>query len=428
MPTNIPYGSPQAVTLQSVGLFTASMQRNTTLNRLTGSFPTQADAENGLKKQSSANYPVVKSMDLTKVAGEEITFDLVNPMSGIPMMGGEYAEGRGNAMSFSQDKLRINQTRYPISAGDTMTQQRTPHQLRGLARAQAQSYMDRLTDQLTMVHLAGSRGFHNNIEWAVPLASHAKFASVCVNPVKAPTRNRHFMSTGTGIETIKASGNEITLANTDLMTYDVVDAIRTTIDSMPLPPAPVIFDGDKMGSDAPLRVLLLSSEQYNSFVKSGSGATGFRALQASAMARAQLAGNNPLFMGEAGLWNGILIVKMPKPIRFYSGDSLRWCASTTSETETTTDLVPAAFSTSYAVDRALLLGGQALATAFGKARNTGVPFFWSEKELDHGDKLEILIGMINGMSKVRFNVDYGDTSQYTDNGVIAIDTVVPLAS
>jgi len=145
------------------------------------------------------------------------------------------------------------------------------------------------------------------------------------------------------------------------------------------------------------------------------------------MARAQQAGMNPLFCGEAGLWNGILIVKMPKPIRFYAGDSLRYCASYTTETETSTDLVPAAFSTTYAVDRAILLGGQALAEAWGKHPKTGMPYFLSEKELDHGDKLEILLGAINGRSKIRFLIDHGDSSQYTDYGVMAIDTAVRLA-
>jgi hypothetical protein len=135
------------------------------------------------------------------------------------------------------------------------------------------------------------------------------------------------------------------------------------------------------------------------------------------MARAAQAGNNPLFMGEAGLWNGILIVKMPKPIRFYAGNSLQLRASYTSETETTADLVPAAFGTTYAVDRAILLGGQALAEAWGKKRRTGTPFFWSEKELDHGDKLELLIGAVGGRSKIRFNIDHGTSASNTPTWV-----------
>lgn len=422
--TTLPYGSPQAIKLQSAGLFAANMQRNTTMNRLTGKFPTQAEAEATIRKQSSSEMPIVRCMDLQKMSGDEITFDLINPMGGKPIMGSRNAEGLGRAMNFSQDRLRINQSRYPISAGDTMTQQRTKHELRKLARALGENYMNRLGDQSILTHLAGARGFHDNIEWAVPKASDPDFAEIMINPVKAPTKNRHFMSTGSGIESIKAAANEITIATTDVMNADLVDALRTQLDSMAIPPPPVVFEGDKMASDSPLRVLLVSSEQYTAFLQSNSGQ--FRTLQANAMARSQQAGNNPLFMGEAGLWNGILIVKMPKPIRFYAGDSLRWCSSFTSEAETATDLVPAAFGTGFAVDRALLLGGQALAEAWGKHAKSGNPFFFSEKELDHDDKLEILLGAINGRSKIRFEIDHGDAKQFTDYGVMAIDTAVKL--
>jgi N4-gp56 family major capsid protein len=423
MPTVIPYGSDLAVTLQSKALFAKCTQRNTTLNRLTGPLPTQADAENKLRVQSSTDYPIVVCKDLQRTAGDEVTFDFINHMGGIPIMGDEIAEGKGKVMSFAQDSLRINQTRYVIAPGGSMTQQRTPWQLRSLSRNLGESYMNRLVDQLTLVHMAGARGFHDNVEWSVPLASHAKFADVVVNPIRAPTKNRHYMSTGSGIEPITAAGNEITIATTDVMNMDVVDGISTVLDSMPLPPAPVIFEGDEMASDMPMRVLLVSPEQYTSFVQ----VPFFRTLQSQAMARASKGKEAALFRGDAGLWNGILIVKMPRPIRFFAGDSLRWCASYTTTTETATDLVPAAFGTSYAVDRAILLGGQALACAYGKARKTGNPFFWSEKELDHDNLLEVLIGMINGMSKIRFLVDYGNESRYTDNGVVAVDTAVKIA-
>ncbi|MCK4786543.1 MAG: N4-gp56 family major capsid protein [Desulfobacteraceae bacterium] len=409
--------------MQSAGLFAMNMQRPTVLNRLTGKLPQQSDAEGKLRFQSPNDMPVVRCMDLTKMAGDEVTFDLINPMSGKPIMGERVAEGKGKEMSFSQDSLRINQSRFPISAGGKMTQQRTPHELRGLARAQGHNYMTRLEDQLCLTHMAGARGFADDIEWAVPLAADSDFTEIVVNTVKAPTKNRHFMSTGTGIEGIKAGGNEITIATTDVMNIDLVDALRTKLDGMPLPPPPVKFEGDQMSNDAPMRVLMVSSEQYTSLVQS----TNFRTFQANAMARASMAKNNPLFMGEAGLWNGILIIKMPKAIRFFAGDAINWCAANTTETETTTDLVPAAFGTGYAVDRAILLGGQALAEAYGKHSKSGNPFFWSEKELDHGDKLEVLIGMIGGKSKTRFLVDHGPQEEYTDYGVMCIDTAVKIA-
>ena len=423
MATNIPYGSPLANKLQSAGLFAANMQRNTTINRLTGKFPQQAESENTIRQQTSTSMPIVRCMDLQKMAGDEVEFDFVNHLGGKPIMGSRNAEGYGKAMSFAQDRLRINQARYPISAGDTMTQQRTPHQLRSLARTLGEAYMNRLQDQLSLVHMAGARGFHNNVEWAVPLASDPDFASILVNPVRAPSRNRHFMSTGTGLETVKAAANEITMTTADVFNADLVDSLRAQLDSMALAPSPIEFDGDKLAADSPLRVLLVSADQFASFAQS----TNYRTYLSNAIARGQQAGNHPLFMGgDTALWNGILMVKMPKPIRFYAGNPINWCASTTSETETKTDLAPAALGTGYAIDRAILLGGQALAEAWGKHRKTGNPFFWSEKELDHDDKLELLVGAINGRSKVRFEVDHGNEKQITDNGIIAIDTVVKL--
>ena len=423
MPTNIAYGSAQANQIQSVGLFTSCTNRLSTINRLVGSFPKQTDAESKLQNQTSADMPIVRCMDLTRKAGDEVTFDLVNQIGGKPIMGGRTAEGKGVSLSLDTDSLRINQTRKPISVGDTMTQQRTPHQLRKLGRAAGTGYMQRLDDQLALIHMAGARGFHNNAEWVVPLASDADFAEICINTVKAPSFNRHYFAAGTAIEAVNASVSEVGIATSDTLDLDVVDALRALLDEMPLPPQPCKFAGDEMANDDPIRVLLVSALQYKSFVGSGN----FRTLQASAMQRAAMAKNNPLFRGEAGLWNGILIVKMPKPIRFYAGDILAHCTSLTSDTEVITDLVPAGFSTTHAVDRAILLGGQALGEALGKHNRSGVPYFWSEKELDHGDKVEVLVGKIGGYSKIRFDIDYaGDGLQPTDHGIIILDTAVAL--
>ena len=257
----------------------------------------------------------------------------------------------------------------------------------------------------------------------MPLASDADFAKVMVNPVKAPTRNRHYISTGSGIEPFKINAGELDIQTTDVFNKDVVDSIRTVMETIALPPPAVIFEGDKAATDSPLRVLLVSPAQYSGFATDPS----FRSFQASAMARAQQADMHPLFLGDAGLWNGILIVKMPKPIRFYAGDTVKYCASYTSEAESSV-VVPAAFGTTFAVDRAILLGGQALAEAFARHGGSGVPFFWSEKTLDHDDKLEMLVGAIRGVSKIRFEIDHGDSKQFTDYGASVIDTAVPLAA
>ena len=433
--TIIPFGSIPSMLRQSVGLFTLVTQRKTILNRLYGPMPQQKDAEDKLRINTSTDYPLMRNMDLTKFAGDRITFDYVNPSYGKPIMGDAYAQGLGDVITFAQDGLRIDVSRLPMSAGSMMSQQRTIHQLKSLAVASAYGKLNRLEDQRTNVHLAGARGFHNNGEWIVPIASDPSFASIMVNPVKAPSKNRHFMVNGGNITPIAASANAITIQTTDQMSMDVLDSIRTWIDGVPFAPGQVKFNGDELAEDSPLRVLLVSSEQYTAFLKSGI----FRTLQAQSTARAAAAKQNPIMLGDAGLWNGILIVKMPKPIRFYAGNPINHCASTSSQTETTTDLVPANFGTGFAVDRALLLGSQALGQALGQAKLIdtrtgeesidGQSVFYSEVVTDFGARPEIVVGIVNGMSKIQFLMDFGTGGgqQFTDMGVVAIDTAVQLA-
>ena len=63
----------------------------------------------------------------------------------------------------------------------------------------------------------------------------------------------------------------------------------------------------------------------------------------------------------------------------------------------------------------------------GEESVDGVPMFYSEEIMDHGARPEILVGLVNGMSKIQFLQDFGTSSQYTDFGAVAIDTAVALA-
>ena len=416
------YGDKSNMVQQAVGLFATHMQRNSTLNRLTGKMPTgTAGAEVTLRKQTTQHMPIVRCQDLSKGKGDEVTFHLLNPIGAKPIMGSKYAEGRGTGMSITEDKLRVNQARFPLDLGDVMTTIRSPVDFRKIGRPAAQNLMDRYVDQSLLAHLAGARGYHNNIEWVVPTDADADFAEIMVNPIKAPSKNRHYLADGDAVAPFKVNGGEVDIATTDLYTMDTVDAMRTVLDQIALPPPVVKFEGDKAAEDSPLRVWMMSPAQYNRFAAD----PAFRQLQASAMARAGQAGQHPLFLGEAGLWNGFLLIKMPRPIRFYAGDTVKYCAAFDSETESSVT-VPASFGTTHAIDRSIILGGQAVAEAMAASEHSGIPFFWSEKELDHGDKVELLIGAIRGVSKVRFEVDTGDGKEITDYGLTVVDTAVPI--
>ncbi len=408
----------------AAGLFAQSMQRNSTMGRLSGPMP-QGEARAGevLRKQTSTDLPIVKTVDLSRGKGDEVEFQFLQPVGAYPVMGSKTAEGTGTGLSYDTSRVRVNQARFPVDLGDTMTSLRSPIEFRRMGRPVAQSLMDAYLDQSLLVHMAGARGFHDNIEWRVPLAAHADFADTMINTVKAPTKNRHFMADGTnGILPFGQTAGVCALASTDVLSMDVVDGIRTVMESIALPPPAIKIPGDVAAEDSPLRCLLVSPAQYHAFAQD----SAFRQFQANAMQRAKTAKDHPLFSGEVGLWNGVLIMKMPKPIRFYAGDTISYCASNTTETESTCT-VDAAFSTTHAVDRAILLGGQAIAQAFAASGHGGMPFFWKETDFDHEDKMELLIGAIQGSNKVRWLVDQGNgTKHYTDHGVVAIDTAVQI--
>lgn len=420
--THAAYGDATNMVQQAAGLFATHMARNSTFNRLTGKMPKGEDGVAAtLRKQTSSHMPIVTAQDLSKGEGDEVEFHLLNPVNAKPIMGSAYAEGKGTGMKLSADKLRVNQARFPISLGDSMTDIRSPVDFRRLGRPVAQNLMDRYVDQSLLVHMAGARGFHENIEWVVPTTADPEFAAIMVNPVKAPTKNRHFLADATdGVKAFGLSGADVDLGSTDVFSIGTVDAMRTVMDQMVLPPPIVKLEGDEMAEDSPLRIWLMSPAQYNLFAANST----FRNFQASAFARASRAKQHPLFLGEAGLWNGFLLMKMPRPIRFYESQVIKYCASLTTEVESDA-LVPAAFSTSFAVDRSIILGGQAVAQALASSKKSGIPFFWSEKELDHGDKVELLIGTVRGVSKIRFAVDNGNSQDITDNGIVIVDSVVP---
>lgn len=421
--TNIAAGSPNAQFVQAAGLFGQSMQRNSTLNRMVGKFPQGEDGvANTLKKQTSTDMPIVRAMDLSRGKGDEVEFHFVQPVGAYPIMGSRMAEGKGVGMSLDKARVRVDQARFPVDVGDAMTDLRSPVEFRRLGRPIAQSLMDAYQDQAMLVHLAGARGFHDNVEWRVPLAAHPEFGEMLVNPVLAPTKNRHFIADSDGLKPFTVNAGDVDLQTTDVLSMGVVDAVRVLVESIALPPPAIKLPGDVAAEDSPLRMLLVSPAQYHAFAQD----KDFRQFQVAAMNRASKAQQHPLFLGDVGLWNGILIAKMPRPIRFYAGDEIKYCADATSDTESVCK-VPTAFGEKFAVDRALLLGGQALAQAFGASRHGGMPFFWKEKTFDHDDKMELLIGAIQGFSKIRWNVDQGNGVRHvTDHGVIAIDTAAPI--
>lgn len=420
--TNVPTSSALARKLYSVALFAQTQKTPGFSRALTGNAPSTADALNKLKAQTSRDMPVVRITDLSKTAGDKVSVDIFGTIGGKPIIGDADAEGQGEALTNASMDIRIDLLTKVVDAGGKMAQQRTVHQLRGIAMANLTSYFARLDDQTTLAHLAGARGFEESEDWIVPLASDADFDAIMVNPVQAPSFGSHFLADGTSLvaPTVAAVG---AIEPTDLLKLEHIDALRTLMDEAAYPLQPVRIADDPAAGDEPMWVMYVSPRQWSSLL-ANTTPTGIRAFQQNAWNRASYGSKHPLFKGEVGMWNGILVKKLNRAIRFNAGDQVKHVleANKAAATETATAIPGAVTAGKFAVDRALLLGAQALGNCYGKNKGSDYHFDWLENKYNFERALEVGGDVMGGKAKLRFNL--GGVAK--DHGVIALDTVVSL--
>lgn len=407
--TVIQPGSPQANKIFNAALFTEAVRRNSMTNMLTGGAPkVTSKNKTDARKQTESGAPIVRITDLAKSAGEEVTMDLFHQLGGLPTMGDRKLEGRVEALTSATFDLKINQGRKAVSSGGKMTQQRTSHDLVRVAKTMVGGWWSRLDDQMTLIHMAGARGDDAKADWAIPLATHPEFADIVVNPITPPTYDRHVIGGDAADFGSIDSADKFTLAE--------VDKLRLILDEMAFPLQPVSFEKDPMADDSPFHVLMVSPRQWNDFWTSTNGAM-WRELTANAQTRRRDF-NHPIFTGECAMWNGILIKKMTRPITFNTGSTVDLCTNSANAAVTQD-------TAGTKIERAVLLGAQAVATAFGrqgeKSKGGGMYFGMVTKEVDFDNAKEHAVAWMNGKKKIRFA---GTDGRINDHGVMALDTAV----
>lgn len=407
----------------SVALFATCVRTPNEMKNLTGEAPQQAQAEAKMKGQTNPGMPIVRVTDLSSTAGDKVSIDLFNIIGGKPIMGDRNASGRGERLTFNSMDITIDQYTKVVDTGGKMTKKRTVHNLRSLAMATLAGYMPRLESQICMVHMAGARGSQNGVDWVVPLSSDTDFAEIMVNTVKAPTYNRHYVINSTGLT--QGGAQLASIVSTDIWTYAHLDALRVWLDDLEFPMQPVKIADDPAAGDDPMYVLMVSPRQYAQFLAQSSG---LRTFQQNAWNRASYGSKHPLFKGEVGMWNGILVKKMSRSIRFAISEAVPHITSANEATATETNVtVNGSLTAGFAVERSLLLGAQALANVYGKNQGSDFHFEYMEDTYDFGRKLEIAAAGMGGKAKVRFNIpNSAGTAIPTDHGVCVIDSAVRL--
>lgn len=427
METTIAVGSPLARKIFGVGLFTQWQHTPGFGRNLRGPMPKQSDAESNLRYQSSPDMPVVMATELAKTAGDNVSVDCVDVIGGVPLMGDQNAEGTGEPLTFSSMDVRIDLATKVVNAGGKMTQQRTVHELRNLARAQLVGWWARHDSQSTLVHLAGARGTQTGRDWVIPLVGDAQFSNIMVNAVKAPTYNRHWVANGL---TVTQGGAQLgSIANTDILRLEHLDALATILDDMPFALQPVKLADDPARNDSPMYCMYVTARQWNSILTTTSGGIVWRNFLQNAWERKSYGSKHPLFTGETGMWRNILVKKMDRfAVRYLASEATNIVTAANRYTATeTSQAVNAGLGAGYAVDRAILLGAQGLAFALGKNTMSQYHFAWLERMYNFDRNMEVGGDMMGGKAKVRFGYPDGDGNvEPTDHGVIVLDTAVAL--
>lgn len=420
--TSVASGSNLALKQMSVALTAQLIRAPGPLNALTGPAPKQADAEAAIKLQTDPGMPFVRITDLsTDPKGDKVTVDAFNVTGGKPIMGDRNAEGMGKQLSSSSFEMKIDLATHNVDAGGKMSRQRTRHDLRRIAKANIQAYFPRFVWQRCLVHMAGGRGQQSGASWDVPLATDPDFAEIMVNTVKAPTYNRHLVLDGGNL--VQGGQQLASIDTSDKWSLAALDNLALYLDAIETKLPPPRFIGDMQAYDAPLKgVLWLPPGSYNDLITDMTSGSNLRTFQAAVEQRQKYAKDSSVFLGEAGIWRGILVRKMEHTIFWNAAASVPYISAANRLTETETNATVAAIGSTYQVERAVLLGAQALARAEGSS-NSGVQASIIENTYNAGRNYEYLGEFMGGEMKFRFQFPNANgDAEYTDNGVFVIDS------
>jgi hypothetical protein len=429
MTTVVKDTSPFALKVESVALTALAVKEPTDMTPLIGAAPKQSGAEAVLKQQSSPGLPGIMVTDLSaKKAGTQVTIEAFDTLGGLPIMGDEMREGKGENVDISSMEAKIDLASKVInSVPGTMIDQRTRIGLRSSAMAQLMGYMPRLLWNRCLVHLAGARGMQRGKGWHVPLQSDAQFAKMLINPVKAPTYNRHLVIDGNNL--IQGGQQLGSIDSSDSWKLSHIDALAEWLDSQEFKVQPIRLPGDPAATYSPIRgVLYLDPIAYNTLLTDTTAGYNIRSWQAQAMDRANLMGlkKHPLFMGDVVMWNRIVVRPMEYSINFNASDTTKIVTSANRFTATETDqTINGGLGANHRVSRAIFMGAQSFAVLQGHNQSSGMTASFHERVYDYKAKYEAMGEWMGSETKLRFAFrDPDGNLEPTDHGVVVIDSAV----
>lgn len=310
--------------------------------------------------------------ELQKGPGDVITFPLMKKLTGAGFTTREIAEGNGESLSLYSETVTINELGHVVTIpneGRSIDTQRIPITLRAAAKNGLKTWKAERLSQTFFSHVCG---------YTPQNASGAKYNGN--NTVVAPTSGRHLWRAAGAGETNSADEN---LESDDIFTLDMIDKAveMAKTAASPVPPLNISGNYEAGGRDIAGGKYVMYLHPYQvTDLRTNTDTGQWQDIQKAAMMGGEIS-KNAIFDGSLGMYNNVVLKE--------ANHVTQGVNSSTGAAITT-------------VRRAVLLGAQACAIAFGKD-NSETTYKWNEELFDHKRVLEVSTFCIWGMTKTQFD-------------------------
>lgn len=329
--------------------------------------------------------PIVRKTSLEDGAGDEVTMYLIGKLTGKPREGAEKIAGYEDKLNHFTDKLRIDKHRKAVNCGDVMDQKRVPFDIAEQCKARVADYAAEITDEQILMTGSGARGIGDEIQH-YPVG-YAGFP----NTFLAPDTAHNLIWDGS------IARNQLVEATHKLGTA-VIDAAKLRAGKMigdiksgkAMKMTPCSAEGGK-------HFLFLTGQEGMYDLRREVGDAGFLTLEKAKMTA--VGEKSVIYSGGRAYYNGVLIDELEAIVKFNDGGA----------------------SSDQRYMRSLFLGAHAVCVAYGtKGQSRNTRYELTESDLDHGEEEVIVLRLIAGFKKSRFNG--------LDTAVIAVDHTHKIAA
>lgn len=297
---------------------------------------------------------IVKYDDLEKGQGDTLRTALLHTLDDTAVRGDSLLSGKGCKLEFSFEDICIDVTRKAVNWETLMSGQRTPYNLRKLARSQLKNWGARLIDRTFFNHLAGYSPANGN-----PFLDGN-------NDICEPSDERICLPNGHECE------DDVNTDPTAVMTLDRISGAVALAKNL---------NGKDEETFRPIQmeggeyfILFISDEDRLNLRRDPC----WKEVQQFALAGGDIR-NNPLFTGAIGMWDNVLIYDTNRLPNGVAKDDCKPLPN---------------------VRRSVLVGAGAMSMAYGGIE--GAKGLWTEEVSDHTKCREVGYTKIWGMKKNRY--------------------------